>query len=93
VTSPSGRLRGVMPVVGAIARRPRLWFPALRQARALVPEQWWRRRPFLPVPDAEFLAFRAVTQYGQHDHRLEAHDVVDYVAWCESMRRLRRVAR
>jgi hypothetical protein len=39
-------------------------------------------RPFLPVPSAEYLKFRLVTQYGDPGHRIEAEDVLNYLAWC-----------
>ena len=71
-------------VVAAIARRPRLWATALRQARRLAAPGWWRRRPFLPLPDREYLRFRALTQYGDADHRLDPADAVAYLDWCRS---------
>ena len=43
---------------GAVARHPSLWPTALRQLRRLTPPGWWRRRPFLPVPSGDYLAFR-----------------------------------
>ena len=66
----------------AVARRPRLWPTALRQIRRLTPDGWWRRRPFLPVPDRRLLAFRATTQYGDPAHVLEPDDVVAWLEWC-----------
>ena len=58
------RLAIAHTVGAAVARRPALWWVALRQWRRMVPDGWWRRRPFLPVPTAEYLAFRLTTQYG-----------------------------
>ncbi|HZP29416.1 MAG TPA: hypothetical protein VFC99_10725 [Acidimicrobiia bacterium] len=43
---------------------PELWPTALRQAARLAPAGWWRRPPFLPLPDREYLRFRLETQYG-----------------------------
>jgi hypothetical protein len=68
--------------VSAVARRPGLWSTALRQARRLTPTGWWRRRPFLPVPDKGYLAFRTVTQYGEIGRSPSPEDVVDYLEWC-----------
>jgi len=73
---------GWIDVASAVARRPRLWPTALRQARRLAAPGWWRRRPFLPVPSGEYLRFRMVTQYGDPLHRPEPDDVVDYLQWC-----------
>ena len=78
-------------VVAAILRRPRLWRTAAVEARRLVPRRWWARRPFLPVPDRAYLAFRAETQYGgPGDHPLEPDDVVTWLAWCREHEGIRR---
>jgi hypothetical protein len=74
---------GGVRTVGAIARRPRLWRTALRQTRRLTPTGWWRRPPFLPVPDKGYLAFRTVTQYGEIGRSPSPEDVLDYLAWCQ----------
>jgi hypothetical protein len=72
----------------AVAGRPALWPTAVRQARRLAPAGWWRRPPFLPVPDRAYLGLRSVTQYGDAGHRLEPGDVVQYLAWCRRLRSL-----
>jgi hypothetical protein len=53
----------------------------------LAPNGWWRRAPFLPLPDRRYLQFRMETQYGDAMHRPEANDVVTYLSWCRSLRR------
>ncbi len=64
-----------------IARRPSLWGTAVRQVFRLAPPGWWRRRPFLPLPDPAYLGFRLETAYG--DHRApEPQDIVTYLHWC-----------
>lgn len=73
---------GLLGVGVAVARRPKLWPTAARQYRRTVPARWWRVRPFLPVPDAEYVRFRLVTQYGANRRAPEAADVVNYLAWC-----------
>ena len=73
---------GGVRMVTAIARRPRLWSTAVRQARKLTPTGWWRRPPFLPVPAKDYVAFRTVTQYGEIGRSPSPGDVVDYLAWC-----------
>jgi hypothetical protein len=74
------------PVLRAVARRPGLWPVALRQAWRLAPDGWWRRAPRLPVPPAEYVRFRLVTQYGDAGHAMEPDDVVAYLAWCRELR-------
>ena len=74
-------------VVVGVLRRPSLWVTAARQVARLAPVGWWKKAPFSPVPRADYLEFRLVTQYGgghgspQGDIR--AVDVVDYLQWCK----------
>jgi hypothetical protein len=63
-----------------------LWPAALRQAGRLAPPGWWRRRPFLPLPDADYLRFRLETQYGT-DGVPDPSDVVVYLRWCRDLDR------
>jgi hypothetical protein len=72
-------------VAMAVARRPSLWLTACRQAWRVTPDDWWRRRPFAPVPAQTYLRFRTTTQYGRADHPLEPGDVVRYLTWCRQM--------
>lgn len=71
----------------AVAARPSLWATAVRQIVVLAAPGWWRRRPFLPLPDREYMRFRMVTQYGDPDHPMEPADVVAYLHWCRAYRR------
>jgi len=77
-------------VVRAVLVRPRLWGTALRQAGRLAAPGWWRRAPFLPVPDPAYLAFRMETQYGSADHEPDPDDLVAYLEWCRAQERSRR---
>ncbi len=68
--------------------RPSLWPTALRQARILAPPGWWRRRPFLPVPAADYLRFRLETAYGgAGDQAPRPADLVTYLRWCRDFPR------
>jgi hypothetical protein len=67
---------------GAVLVRPSLWGIALVQLFRLAPTGWWRRSPFLPLPDRDYLRFRLQTQYGDPDHAPEAADLVTYLRWC-----------
>ena len=75
---PRGSFRRV---VAAVAVRPRLWPAAAAASCRLAPRGWWRRWPPLPVPDAEYLRFRARTAYGDPDHPLDPDDVVAWLEW------------
>ena len=74
---PTGALR----IVGAVLVHPTLWPVALRQAARASRPHWWRRAPFLPVPDADYLRFRLETQYGTGGVP-DPDDVVVYLRWC-----------
>jgi hypothetical protein len=73
--------RHVGGVTRAVARRPDLWLEAARVAFAFAPRGWWRRFPYLPIPDTGYLAFRTFTAYGQADHPLSGEDVVSFLEW------------
>ena len=64
-----------------VLARPSLWWIALCQTRRLARPRWWARKPFLPVPDPDYLQFRFDTQYGP-DGRPDPRDVVSYLDWC-----------
>jgi hypothetical protein len=66
---------------GSLARRPSLWGTALTQAGRMARPGWWRRPPFLPVPDPAYVRFRLETQYGRQDLP-EPQDLVVYLEWC-----------
>ncbi|MGB1505048.1 MAG: hypothetical protein ACPHDT_06135 [Acidimicrobiales bacterium] len=77
-------IRTVFGALRVLISRPSLWATAIVQARRFVPDGWWRRPPFLPVPDAELLAFRASTQYGDPEHPASAADLVAWLEWCRA---------
>ncbi|MEO6628613.1 MAG: hypothetical protein ABIP03_08590 [Aquihabitans sp.] len=68
-------------VLAGLVRRPRLWGTAVSQTFRLARPGWWRRAPFLPLPDADYLRFRLETQYGS-DRSPEPGDVITYLHWC-----------
>ncbi|MEY2406821.1 MAG: hypothetical protein QOH64_383 [Acidimicrobiaceae bacterium] len=69
-------------MVGAVLVRPALWGIAVVQLFRLAPTGWWKRPPFLPLPDREYLRFRLQTQYGDPDRVPEPADLVTYLHWC-----------
>ncbi|HVE45581.1 MAG TPA: hypothetical protein VNA57_02375 [Acidimicrobiales bacterium] len=80
----------ILKILPALAVRPHLWVTALRQVLVLAPPGWWRRRPFLPLPDAAYLAFRLETMYGDRAAQPAPADVVAYLEWCRSHRQVLR---
>jgi len=82
--APVGSWAG--PVVLAVLVRPGLWPIATRQLFVLAAPGWWHRRPFLPLPDPDYLHFRLVTQYGDGGHPPEPADIVTYLRWCRAVR-------
>jgi len=65
----------------AVVVRPGLWGIAALQVFRLARPGWWRRAPFLPLPDRDYLRFRLETQYGTGGTPDPA-DVVVYLRWC-----------
>ena len=75
----------MISAAGAVIARPSLWPTALRQLRRLTPTGWWRRFPFLPIPDANYLRFRMITAYGGDGTSApRTHDLVTYLEWCRA---------
>ena len=77
-------LRWTVAATAAVLRRPDLWVTAVRQLGRLAPSGWWRRAPFLPLPDPAYLRFRMVTAYGGDGGEPEPADVVTYLHWCKA---------
>jgi hypothetical protein len=86
VASPHLSPRAVV----AVAARPALWATAAVEVLRLAPVGWWRRRPFLPLPDTGYLRFRLKTQYGDAAHVPEPHDLVTWLRWCRDFGRFTR---
>lgn len=74
----------------ALARRPTLAVEALRTVLAVAPRAWWRAVPYLPIPDADYWAWRAETAYGDRSAAPDVDDIVDYLAWRRRQRSIRR---
>lgn len=53
----------------------------LRVAWRLRRREWYRRPPFLPLPDAEYVRWRVYTAYGHGDMTPPAADIVRYARW------------
>jgi hypothetical protein len=78
--------RKLAPAVLAVVRRPGLWGTAIATLAAASPPGWWRRAPYLPRPDRDYLAWRLHTAYGD-DGTPAPDEVVDYLEWVKMARR------
>lgn len=69
----------------AVLRRPPLWPTAVAQALRLARPGWWKRPPFLPVPDPDYVRFRMQTAYGSAGNP-DPEDLVAYLNWCREFK-------
>lgn len=70
----------------AVLRRPSLWRIGIAQAFRLARPGWWRRLPFLPLPDLDYVRFRLETAYGPNGAPA-GDDLVAYLNWCREFNR------
>ena len=63
------------------AVRPRLAVDLVRTAWALRRRGWYRRPPFLPLPDRVYLEWRMYTAYADERAVPPAEDVVRFARW------------
>ena len=71
----------MLELVGRAAINPRLAIDLLRTAWAFRRRDWWRKPPFLPVPDRDYLRWRMYTAYGDDDAVPPARDVIGFARW------------
>ncbi len=72
----------------AVLVRPVLWGTAVRQLLVLAVDGWYRRPPYLPLPDRDYFRFRMQTAYGDADRDPEPADLVTYLHWCRAWPRV-----
>ena len=72
-------------VAGALAwrgiRRPSIGLALIRVAWRFRARGWYRRFPFLPIPDRTYVRWRMYTAYGDEGAIPSADDVERYAAW------------
>lgn len=73
----------------AVLLRPGAWPGLIGLAWASRRLGWWRRPPFLPLPPAPYLRWRADTAYGDPEADAPSHETLDYLRWAARMRRTR----
>lgn len=62
-------------------RRPGLAVDLMRISWRFRPARWYRRFPFLPLPDQTYLRWRMYTAYGDYDAVPSVTDVERYARW------------
>jgi hypothetical protein len=68
--------------VGALAaRRPRLVPTLLAAAWKFRARDWYRRPPFLPLPPADYVAWRLYTAFGSETALPEERQLAAYLRW------------
>jgi hypothetical protein len=60
---------------------PRLAIDLLRTAWAFRRRAWWRKAPFLPLPDRPYLRWRMYTAYGDENAVPPVADVIGFARW------------
>jgi hypothetical protein len=78
---PSTWLSLTLQLAARAAVNPRLAVDLLRTAWAFRRRQWWRKRPFLPLPDREYLRWRMYTAYGDEAAVPPVQDVIGFARW------------
>jgi hypothetical protein len=72
-------------LVGALTwravRNPRTAIALLRVGWRFRARDWYKRFPFLPVPDGEYLRWRMYTAYGDERVVPPVDDIVRYARW------------
>lgn len=63
------------------AVNPRLALDLLATAWAFRRRGWWRRVPFLPLPDGNYLRWRMYTAYGDEGAVPPVGDVIGFARW------------
>jgi len=74
-------------VVRSVVGRPWLAPVAVAEGLRLARPGWWRRPPFLPLPDPVLWHFRMETAYGgAGDASPSVADLRSFLHWCSGMR-------
>jgi hypothetical protein len=74
-----------MRLMVRILVQPTLVLLLLRAGWRFRARGWWRRAPFLPLPPAEYLAWRFHTAYGDGGAAPEIDEITRYLRWVVRM--------
>jgi hypothetical protein len=81
VATNGGWTKLVAALTWRAARSPRTAVALLRVGWRFRARDWYRRFPFLPFPDREYMRWRMYTAYGDERTVPSADDVVRYARW------------
>ncbi|MGQ0702826.1 MAG: hypothetical protein ACT4PM_06805 [Gemmatimonadales bacterium] len=70
------------------AINPRLALDLGRMVWAFRRRNWWKKPPFLPLPDREYLRWRMYTAYGDENAVPPLADVIGFARWRRETMRL-----
>ncbi len=73
-------------VIRYLARHPASVPAVIGSAWRLRADGWWRRWPFVPLPDRGYWAFRVMTATGSYDRVLSPREIVDAATWASRQR-------
>ena len=79
-------LRLALALTARTTRRPRLAIDLIRVSWRFRSNDWYRRFPFLPLPDPAYLRWRMYTAYGDYNAVPPAPDVERYARWSRESR-------
>lgn len=68
-------------VLTAVLKHPALALPAIIQAKLLVPNNWIKKYPFLPLPDKKWIRFRMETAYGDPNYIPDHDEIAQFLGW------------
>lgn len=76
----------IKPLLRHLLRHPAQAPVIAAAAWRLRATNWWRRAPFLPLPDREYWNFRLITANGSLTRALSVDDVVSFAKWSRRQR-------
>jgi hypothetical protein len=79
-------------LAGLALRHPGLLPPLLAAGWRFRSRDWYRRAPYLPLPPAEYIAWRLHTAYGSEEAVPSAPELERYLRWSARMRKRERRA-
>jgi len=74
-------LRLTARLTGRAFVNPRLALDLVRTGWAFRRRDWWRKAPFLPLPDRTYLRWRMYTAYADENAVPPVEDVVRFARW------------
>ena len=77
--------------VKSVVRRPWKIPRLVRAAFVMAPTGWWKRKPFLPLPDKDYWRFRLETSAGgEGDVPPSPDELLEVVDWAHRMKQQQR---